>query len=40
VEERKDFHECAGLSDHKDRFGYIGPDDSLYDPFGASTVEP
>ena len=39
AEERKDFKAHSGSGGYKDRVGYIGSDDSLYDPFGNATVE-
>ena len=39
VEERKDFHaRPADSSPYEDRAGYIGPDDSLYEPSGAAVA--
>ena len=39
VEERKDLLERTGDSGYgyKDRIGYIGQDDSMYDPYGNAT---
>jgi len=39
AEERKDFKAHTGSGGHKDRIGYIGKDDTLYDPWGRADVD-